>query len=174
MFLSPSDNPEPDLEQAGQATVLLSKGLIAHPKASWNCPQTSVAFNQSCSYSVWGKQPEWPWQSAPRPCSGHQVLKKSVGCLIWPRFPKLSHFYKTGAGNIDFALRATQGKARWKTKSSHKVLITPKISHLRTLVFHLHSVGRRWNLEACGRKAALIYFVRSQKHSAEVFKHALE
>lgn len=31
--------------QLNQATVLLSRGLTVHSKSSWNCPQTSVAFN---------------------------------------------------------------------------------------------------------------------------------
>lgn len=48
--------------QMDKATVLLSRGLTTHSKSSWNCPQTSVAFN---AHTMWGKQPQWLWPQGP-------------------------------------------------------------------------------------------------------------
>lgn len=113
-----------------KATVLLSKGLIAHWKVRWIYPQTSVAFYQSHGHSTWGKQPEWLNRAHQDPAVGTRyssvwpmALKwYSIKCghLIWPRSPKPSHFYRAGAGGIHFALHACQGNARWNTKSSHR------------------------------------------------------
>lgn len=170
MFLSPSDNPEPEPEPAEQGHGSALQG----PDSSSKSPQTSVAFNQSCGHSVWGKQPEWLRQSAPRPCSGHQVLRKSVGCLIWPRSPKPWRFSKTGAGDVHFTLRARQGKAGWNTTSSHKALITPKISHLKDISFSITFFGQMVKLGGMWEKGSPhVCFVWSQKHSAEVSEHAL-
>lgn len=118
----------PTWSQLDKARVLLSKGLISHPKSSSNCPQTPVDFNQSCGHSMWGKQPEWLWQSAPRPCSGHPVLKNSIGCLVFPQTMDICVKLVLEV----FILLCVPGKARQDEtlKQATKHWSLPKISHL--------------------------------------------
>lgn len=126
---SPSDNTERDLAPAGQghssAPQRPDSSIQKHPETAHRLQWALInLLATACGAS----SQEWLWQSVPRPCSEPQVFKKSIGCLIWPRSPKPSHFRVTGAGDILFALHARQGKAGWNIKSSHKALITPKIS----------------------------------------------